>query len=133
MYLIYVYCVISVYGIHRYILKYTHIKEEPKGNIKMKAAHKTAVIHDYNVFQLNLAHVDYLVEIFEMKMNSVASIGAQSATFLTDDIAIATTWGVTGYELRLELLIENGQHLWIGDFHSVTEANKELKILGSLE
>lgn len=97
----------------------------------MKAARKTAVIHDINAFDVPQEHVDHLTEIFEMKMKSVASIGARSATFLTDDIAISETWCVTGYELKMELLEDSG--LWIGNFFIVGKPNEELKLVGGLE
>ena len=91
---------------------------------------KRAVIDDLISRNINASQQDYLLDLFESAMKSVASTLVREAKFDTSDFATAKTRGCEGFVLVLSRARSDSRTEWLGKFQC---GEQHLDVIGHLE
>ena len=91
---------------------------------------KRAVIDDLISRNINASQQDYLLDLFESAMKSVATTLVREAKFDTSDFATAKTRGCEGFVLVLSRARSDSRTEWLGKFQC---GEQHLDVIGRLE
>ncbi|EOV0939446.1 hypothetical protein ACWPX1_05815 [Pseudomonas aeruginosa] len=91
---------------------------------------KRAVIDDVTSRNIDASQQDYLLDLFESAMKSVATTLVREAKFDTSDFATAKTRGSEGFALLLSRVRTDSRTEWLGAFQ---RGEQHLDVIGHLE
>jgi hypothetical protein len=91
---------------------------------------KRAVIDDVTSRNIHTSQQDYLLDLFESTMKSVATTLVREAKFDTSDFATAKTRDCDGFSLLVSRILTNSRTRWIGTFQ---RGEQHLDVIGHLE
>ena len=91
---------------------------------------KRAVIDDLTSSNIDVSQEDYLLDLFESAMKSVATTLVREAKFDTSDFATAKTRDCDGFAMLLSRARTDSRTGWIGAFQRGTQ---HLDVIGHLE
>lgn len=91
---------------------------------------KRAVIDDVTPRNIDATQQDYLLDLFESAMKSVATTLVREAKFDTSDFATAKTRRCEGFALILSRARTDSRNEWFGAFQ---RGEQRLDVIGHLE
>ena len=91
---------------------------------------KRAVIDDVTARNIDASQQDYLLDLFESAMKSVATTLAREAKFDTSDFATARTRDCEGFSLLMSQVRTDSRTGWFGAFQ---RGEQHLDVIGHLE
>ncbi|MGI9374871.1 MAG: hypothetical protein ACR2PC_02060 [Tsuneonella suprasediminis] len=91
---------------------------------------KRAAIDDVTPRNIDATQQDYLLDLFESAMKSVATTLVREAKFDTSDFATAKTRGCEGFALILSRARTDSRNEWFGAFQ---RGEQRLDVIGHLE
>ena len=91
---------------------------------------KRAVIDDLTSSNIDASQEDYLLDLFESAMKSIATTLVREAKFDTSDFATAKTRHCDGFALHLSRVRTDSRIAWIGAFQ---RGEQHLDVIGHLE
>lgn len=91
---------------------------------------KRAVIDDVTSRNIDASQQDYLLDLFESAMKSVATTLVREAKFDTSDFATAKTRDCEGFTLLLSRVRSDSRVGWLGAFQ---RGEQRLNVIGHLE
>lgn len=91
---------------------------------------KRAVIDDVTSRNIDASQQDYLLDLFESAMKSVATTLAREAKFDSSDFATARTRGCGGFSLDLRRVRTDSRSEWLGAFQ---RGEQHLDVIGHIE
>lgn len=91
---------------------------------------KRAVIDDVTSRNIDASQQDYLLDLFESAMKSVATTLVREAKFDTSDFATAKARGCEGFALVLSRVRTDSRTEWLGAFQ---RGEQYLDVIGHLE
>jgi hypothetical protein len=91
---------------------------------------KCAVIDDVTAQNVDANQQNYLLDLFESAMKSVATTLVHEAKFDTSDFATAKTRGCEGFALVLSRTRADSRTEWLGKFQ---RGEQHLDVIGHLE
>ena len=96
----------------------------------MSIRFKRAVIDDVTSRNINSSQQDYLLDLFESAMKSIATTLAREAKFDTSDFATAKTRDCECFTLRVSRIRTDSRTGWCGAFQ---RGEQHLDVIGHLE
>ena len=91
---------------------------------------KRTVIDDVTSRNIDASQQDYLLDLFESAMKSVATTLVREAKLDTSDFATAKTRGCEGFALVLSRVRTDSRTEWLGTFQ---RGEQHLDVIGHLE
>ena len=91
---------------------------------------KRAVIDDVTSRNIDVSQQDYLLDLFESAIKSIAITLLREAKFDTSDFATAKTRNCDGFALLVSQARADSRNEWFGAFH---RGEQRLDVIGHLE
>lgn len=91
---------------------------------------KRAVIDDVTSCNIDTSQQDYLLDLFESAMKSIATTLVREARFDTSDFATAKTRDCEGFALLVSRVRTDSRTGWLGAFQ---RGEQHLDVIGHLE